>query len=291
MAQGATVRPVGAIAIAIALGVLAGLATGGRPSLDHPPSLRLWPALLLGVVLQWVPELLGASESAAFPAVVGSSLSLAAFAVANLRLTGIPVVLVGLVLNMAVIFPNGGMPVRPSAVVRAGIVGPGQVVSVDFGSKRHLERDDDVLVLLGDVVPLAPLGEVLSLGDLVLAAGVANVVFRLLRPTTPVTGPRAARPAPPVWRRKVTSLPVCGAPADEHGPGTPDPGVAPARGRLSDPPPPGQPCVQGPPRRAEPAAPEPAAPEDEASSSTAATPSASTWSIPSAIDRRPHGRR
>lgn len=275
----------GAVVVAITLGVLAGLARGGRPSLDHPPTLRLLPALVVGVALQWVPELLGATETAAFPAVACSYLSLAAFTVANLRLAGIPVVLVGLVLNIAVIFPNGGMPVRPAAVVQTGIVGSDEVALVDFGAKRHLERDDDVLVLLGDVVPVAPLREVLSVGDLVLAAGVGSVVFGLIRPATPAVGPRAARPAPPAWRRRGTPLPVCGAPV---------PGVAPVRGRLSDLPPPGQPRVQRS-RRAEPAAPEPAAPEpaapgDEAPSSAATTPSAGTWSIPSATDRRPHGR-
>lgn len=182
--------PVGYTAIAIALGLVAGLAAGGRPANAARHTLRLWPALLVGAAAQWLPELLDVPESAAFVAVACSYLALVAFAVANLRLVGMPVVLVGLALNSAVIFPNGGMPVRGSAVVQAGLVEPDEVATIDFGSKRHLETEDDVLTILGDVVPVAPLREVISFGDLILAAGVADVVFRLLRPN------RAPRQSP-----------------------------------------------------------------------------------------------
>ena len=182
--------PVGYTAIAIALGLVAGLAAGGRPANAARHTLRLWPALLFGAAAQWLPELLDVPESAAFVAVACSYLALVAFAVANLRLVGMPVVLVGLALNSAVIFPNGGMPVRGSAVVQAGLVEPDEVATIDFGSKRHLETEDDVLTILGDVVPVAPLREVISFGDLILAAGVADAVFRLLRPN------RAPRQSP-----------------------------------------------------------------------------------------------
>ena len=82
-----------------------------------------------------------------------------------------------------------GCPYEARAIVAAGIVDEADdIAAVDFGSKRHLETEDDDLVLLADVIPVASLREVLSVGDLVLAAGVANVVFRLLRPRqAPVT--------------------------------------------------------------------------------------------------------
>jgi len=175
---------VGYTAIAVALGVLAGLAAGGRPANAADATLRHWPALAVGAAAQWVPELLDVPERAAFAGVVVSYLALTAFAAANLRLVGMSVVLVGLGLNIAVTFPNGGMPVRAEAVVQAGLVGPDEVAAVDFGSKRHLERDDDVLAVLGDIIPMAPVREVVSFGDLILAAGVANVIFRLLRPSS-----------------------------------------------------------------------------------------------------------
>ena len=172
----------GVVAVAVGLGLLAGLLRGGRPASVTAPDLRLLPLLLAGVVLQLVPELLGVDGALATVAVVGSSLCLAGFALANVGLAGMPIVLLGLVLNAAVILPNGGMPVRASAVVEAGIVEPQEVAAIDVGSRRHLERDDDVLVVLGDVIPVAPLREVVSVGDLVLAAGLGIVAFRLLRP-------------------------------------------------------------------------------------------------------------
>ena len=36
--------------------------------------------------------------------------------------------------------------------------------------------------MLGDVLPVRPVHEVVSFGDLILALGLADVVFRLLRP-------------------------------------------------------------------------------------------------------------
>ena len=172
----------GATAIALTLGIAAGLLAGGRPSDAASATFRLWPALVAGIVLQAVPELLGVAGAAALVPVACSYLALATFAAANLRIVGMPIVLVGLLLNAAAIIPNGGMPVRSDALVDAGIVAPEEVPLVDLGSKRHLERDDDVLVGLGDVIPVPALREVLSVGDLVVAAGLAAIAFRLLRP-------------------------------------------------------------------------------------------------------------
>lgn len=191
----------GVTAVAVAIGLAAGLLAGGRPSGDRH-TFRLWPALLFGVVAQWLPDLPGVPDGAAPLAVACSYLALIAFAVANLRLVGMPVVLVGLVLNMAVIVANGGMPVRVEALVAAGIVEADEVSAVDLGPKRHLEEEADVLAVLGDVLPVAPLREVISFGDLILAAGVADVAFRLLKPTVPrrrrlPTIPRARAADPP----------------------------------------------------------------------------------------------
>jgi hypothetical protein len=186
---------VGYTAIAIALGLVAGLVAGGRPADAARHTLRWWPALAVGAAAQWVPELLDVPDAAAFGAVVASYALLAAFAVANVRLVGMPVVLVGLALNLAVILQNGGMPVRAEAVVAAGIADrPEEVAALDFGSKRHLEDGDDRLTILGDVVPVPLLREVLSFGDLILAAGITDVVFRLLKPVRALARRRAPEP-------------------------------------------------------------------------------------------------
>ena len=170
-------------AVAVVGGLVLGMLLGGRPSNLANATLR-WPlALLGGVVLQWVPELLGAGENESFVLVAASYIALALFAAVNIRLVGMPIVVVGLALNALVIGLNGGMPVRAEAVVAAGLADDaGEVESLDFGAKRHLETRDDLVPILGDVLPVEPLGEVLSFGDLVLSAGVGNLLFRLVRP-------------------------------------------------------------------------------------------------------------
>ena len=180
--------------LALLAGLVVAVAAGGRPG--NIPAERLrWPALtLLAVALYWAPSLLGASPSAAVVLILFSYASLLAFALANLRLTGMAVVALGLGLNALVIVANDGMPVDPRAVVSTGLASPGELEAIELGAGRQWQEPDDRLAVLGDVVPVAVLDEVVSFGDLVLAAGLANVGFRLLRP--------ARRRASASWRRQ-----------------------------------------------------------------------------------------
>jgi hypothetical protein len=192
--------------IAVAVGLLLALALGGRASNVARQRLRWLPALVAGAALQLGAEVLDLGDPLALVAVAASYAALAAFAVANLRLVGMPVVLVGLALNTLVIGANGGMPVRGDAILSLGSVEAHELAALDFGAKRHLERPDDRLTVLGDIIPVVPLSEVLSFGDLVLAVGVADVVFRILRPRRDTaivrarTAEVAADPAEPVAR-------------------------------------------------------------------------------------------
>lgn len=174
----------GHIAIALLLGLAAGLATGGRPSNARHRRLRGTGALGGAVVLQAFPELVDVSETTGLAFVLVSYALLVAFALANLRIVGVPVALVGLLCNVAVITANGGMPVRAEAIL--AVDRSADLGDLDFSAKRHLEEPDDRLTFLGDVVPVRPLGQVLSFGDLILAVGVADVVFRLLKPAAPI---------------------------------------------------------------------------------------------------------
>lgn len=137
---------------------------------------RLAGALWAGVVLQVLPVALELSRDIAVGATVASFVLLVAFAVANVRVVGMPVVLVGLCLNLGVIAVNGGMPVRAGAVLAVD----GDPADVGGGS-HHLASADDRFTALGDALPVAPLGQVVSFGDLILVAGLANVGFRLAR--------------------------------------------------------------------------------------------------------------
>jgi hypothetical protein len=168
--------------VALALGLVLGIAAGGRPRNAGRRPVRAVGVLAAGVVAQAVPELGWVEGDAGLALVLLSYGLVTTFALVNLRLVGMPVALVGLLLNVVVIGLNGGMPVRAEAIVAAGIADHDEVASLDFGGKRHLETPDDRLVVLGDIIPVPGFREVVSFGDLILAAGVADVVFRLLRP-------------------------------------------------------------------------------------------------------------
>ena len=168
--------------VALLAGIVFGFVTGGRlRNVARRPLELIW-LLVVSVGLQVAAELLDAPDRAGLAMVLVSYVGLSAFAIANTRLVGMPVVLVGLLCNLAVIMVNGGMPVEEDALLASHAVTREELPSVDLGAKRHLATDDDVLRPLGDVVPVRPAREVLSFGDLIMAFGIADVVFRLLKP-------------------------------------------------------------------------------------------------------------
>ena len=167
---------------ALVLGVAFGFVTGGRLSNFNRRSLELVWLLALSALLQVAAETLDVSETVGLALVLVSYVGLAAFAVANIKLVGMPVVLVGLLCNLVVITVNGGMPVREDAILASRAAAADEMDTLEFGAKRHLEDGDDVLTFLGDIVPVRPTNEVLSFGDLILAVGIADVLFRLLKP-------------------------------------------------------------------------------------------------------------
>jgi hypothetical protein len=167
---------------ALVIGVVLGIVTGGRPRNVNRRSLELVWLLVASVMVQGAAEVLDVSDTLGLAMVLVSYVGLAAFAVANIRLVGMPVVLVGLLCNLAVITANGGMPVRAEAIIASGAATAEELDTIDYGAKRHLEGDDDVLVVLGDIIPVPATNEVVSFGDLILAVGVADVIFRLLKP-------------------------------------------------------------------------------------------------------------
>lgn len=165
------------IAVAIVAGILIGLLRGGRFERMAEASFRLWPLLILGIVVQGAAAF---TAEGAVPLILLSYGLLLAFTAVNLAHGGMGVVFVGIALNLVVIGVNGGMPVRADAIVAAGIVEREQIPSLDFGAKRHLETDADRLTVLGDIIPVPVAREVLSFGDLAMSVGVAAVLVNLL---------------------------------------------------------------------------------------------------------------
>ncbi|MDP9453895.1 MAG: DUF5317 domain-containing protein [Actinomycetota bacterium] len=178
-------------------GLVVALLAGGRLANLSDERLR-WPALaFVALALYWAPSLLGLDGPPAVALALAAYAALLSFAAANLRLVGMAVVALGLGLNALVILLNGGMPVDPAAVVATGLARPDEVAAMELGPSRQWQQEDDPLAVLGDIVPVTPLGEVVSFGDLILAGGLADVAFRLLHP---LVGTRS-RPAGPGRRR------------------------------------------------------------------------------------------
>lgn len=166
--------------VAVAAAILIGLLAGGRPRHMAGRTFRFWPFLLTGLTLQLVSAAM--DSAVGFVLLLSSYVLLLAFAVGNFAVTGMWLVALGVGLNLVVIGVNGGMPVRPSAVVAAGIVEADEMHDFDIGGKRHLERPSDRLVAFSDIIPVRPLAEVLSFGDIVMNVGLADVIVHLMRP-------------------------------------------------------------------------------------------------------------
>jgi hypothetical protein len=107
------------IGVALAIGALIGLALPPSERRFKRPRARLLPLVGSGVLLQVVAGRLD-DGIAVLIALVGFA-CLLAFTTANMHLIGMGVLTVGLAANVLVIAVNGGMPVRPRALVAADV--------------------------------------------------------------------------------------------------------------------------------------------------------------------------
>ena len=167
-------------ALALAVGGFLGLILGGDVRHLATWRLRSWWLLVPGVFGQLAADRWGLGGLGTV-VLLGAYVCLLLFVVRNILLVGMGVVAVGLVANLAVITVDGGMPVHPSAVVRAGIAGPDQLAAVGYGRRHHLETGGDHITFLDDRLPLRAVHQVLSVGDLILFVGVGDVAANLIR--------------------------------------------------------------------------------------------------------------
>ena len=126
-----------------------------------------------------IPSASGVSESIGWALLIASYGLLIAFAWINRRLPAVWLVIAGLAMNLLVIGVNSGMPVSASALEIAdapadGLVGAGTV-------KHHLMGPDDMLTPLADVIGIPPpIAAVISIGDVLLYAGLAILVVMVM---------------------------------------------------------------------------------------------------------------
>jgi Family of unknown function (DUF5317) len=187
----------------LVMGLLLGWGFGGALRNVAHVRVGLWWMYPVGLALQVVPVPTfetGTVRYLPFTVLLFSYVVLISVTAINWRLRGFPVILVGLVLNLVPIALNQGMPVSGSAVRAVG--GSVPDVPTEQGGKHHLATDDDLVLFLGDVLPVrAPFREVVSVGDLVLWLGAAVFLAGAMlalpaRPPRRVAGPaRRSRPS------------------------------------------------------------------------------------------------
>lgn len=177
----------------IALALLAGLLLRGSIRRFEALHLRWWGLVLTGLALQFVPLPSGRAGTDLVVRVIVLSASygsLVLFAGLNIRLPGIPFVLIGLALNAAVIIPNGGMPVSRVAIERSGQHDMLELLIAEGAAKHHLLTEDDILTPLADVIAIPkPIGQIISVGDVFVYAGIAWLIVAVMRERTPATTP------------------------------------------------------------------------------------------------------
>jgi hypothetical protein len=167
------------LTVLVALG--AGLLAGGSLREFPTISTRWWWLAFAGVALQFV-TVGGAVEVALL---LGSFGALLAFVLANLRAPGFPLVLVGLLLNLAVIAANQGMPVTRHALEASGQASTLSELAVNGDGQKHylaVEGDGTLLLPLGDVIALgSPLRQAISIGDVFVHLGIGWFIVMAMR--------------------------------------------------------------------------------------------------------------
>lgn len=168
------------IAVFLLAGLIAGFAARGSLRNFERLHIRWWAVALLALGIQVASELERLRSEWAIGLLIASYVLLIVFVLVNWRLPAAPLILIGLVLNLAVIAANQGMPVSAEALEAAKPAG--QVIPAELDeTKRHIKTEDDVLTPLGDVIPIPPpFSVVVSIGDLFLYAGLAGFVVLVM---------------------------------------------------------------------------------------------------------------
>lgn len=153
---------------------------------------------LLAIRFRWIP-LLGAAlliqvgfeifASNPDPALkttvtVDTFLLALVFVVVNTNLGGMKLVATGLLLNLVAIASNGAMPVSEGAAHVAGV----PISGLNDGMRHEVLGHSTVVPWLTDLFPIPHLGVVFSLGDVVIAIGIALLILFQMTHAPQVSG-------------------------------------------------------------------------------------------------------
>jgi hypothetical protein len=167
--------------LAVAVGIIVGLARGGSFANLSRTQLHGVPLVFAGVVLQIASTIAERADLTWLPLalVLGSFALTFGFAALNRRLPGMTLIAIGALMNFIVIAANGGMPVSLDALDRAGLGNPFEGGAVTKGAHHALD-DDDRVTFLADVIPIKVTANVVSAGDIVIWAGLLLLIQQLM---------------------------------------------------------------------------------------------------------------
>jgi len=166
------------LALVLFIATTIALLRGGRLINLADIRLQYWWLLLLGFGIQAATALLPDRDwtrSAATAMILVSYLPLLILVLINRNREGMWLAGFGVLMNFSVIALNGGMPVlEGAAVVAAGLGGGAGGFRLDASTR---------IPFLGDVIPvrLFGIGQVISLGDVLLAVGLGRFLEDELR--------------------------------------------------------------------------------------------------------------
>lgn len=169
------------ILYAVLVGLLVGLLLGGRPA--GLGSIQFRFAWLIGlgfsvqVLLFSTPLTERVGELGAPLYVLSTALVFAAL-LANVRITGLPIVALGAACNLVAIIANGGfMPASPAALAAAGML-------PSSGYSNSAVVAEPQLAFLTDLYALPtwlPFSNVYSVGDVLIGLGIVVAIAAAMR--------------------------------------------------------------------------------------------------------------
>lgn len=174
------------LALVLFLAMTIAVLRGGRLANLGDIQLRMWWLLPLGFLLQiatnWIPQSEPWADPAGLGLILASFVPLLTLVILNRGRTGMWLAGVGVLMNFSVIALNQGMPVlEEAALVASGFSDEALAVADSY---KHVMLDSSSrLSFLADVIPIrfANQGQVVSLGDVFLAVGLARFLESELR--------------------------------------------------------------------------------------------------------------
>ena len=170
--------------LAIPLGILLGLAMGGR--LGNLSTFRFrwgWLAVagLLVQVVLFSPTGDALAGDAGPAIYIASTTAVLLAVLRNIRLPGMKIVALGALANLAAITANGGfMPASAEALATAGLP-PGDHLNSVVLANPALQPLTDIYAIPASL----PMANVFSIGDVLIAVGIAWTVAAAMRRSQP----------------------------------------------------------------------------------------------------------